>query len=194
MIEKTKLNDGTELTVRTREASDIDAVFRFYSSLPPEERELLKLDVTDKRKVERRFADFQGDKGESLIALHGDEIVAEGIIESMRYGWLRKTGEIRVLTSVDHRNDEVDAVLIREIFLLGARRGLNILIARVLQEEKSIYDTLKNLSFEHEATQEDHAIDIHGNTHDVYLLTYSLKRMWESIEGSVRQKAFRREY
>ena len=194
MIETTKLNDGTEITIRTREEDDLDAVFAFYSSLPPEERELLKLDVTDKRQVKRRFEEFQDNDGESLIALQDDKVIAEGIIEAMRYGWLRKTGEIRVLTSMEHRNDEVDSLLIKELFLLGARRGMNHLLARVLQEEQFIFDTLKSLSFEHEATQEDHATDIQGNTHDVYLLTYSLKRMWENIEGSVRQKAFRREY
>lgn len=130
MQEIIKLNDGTEITIRTREAADLDKVFKFYSSFPPEERELLKLDVTDKRIVKQRFADFMGDKGESLIATRNGDIIAEGIIETMRYGWLRKTGEIRVLTSTEHRNDEVAALLIKELFLLGARRGMNHLLSR----------------------------------------------------------------
>jgi RimJ/RimL family protein N-acetyltransferase len=180
-----KLDDGTAVSIRIKDRDDLDTSMQFYASMPEQERELMRIDVTDRNVVAGRFDEIEKGHADYLIALVGDRIVGEAILENLRYGWLRKTGDIRILILPEFRKSDLAGILAREIFLLAARRGLNNVIARVLDGETWMIDTLRKLHFKHEATQKRHAVDLHDNQHDVLLMTYSLTKMWSDIEDKI---------
>lgn len=184
--ESLKLKDGSEVTIREKTMEDLEESIAFYKSLPQEEQELMRLDVSDREQVIQRLREIDTGHTEHLIAVHEGKIVGESTLENLRYGWMRKTGEIRILFLPQYRKMELAEVLARETFLHAARRGLNNLIARVLDGENDMLDIFKKIHFRHEATQKDHAVDRHGKTHDIFLLTFSLSRMWQDMEESIR--------
>ncbi len=185
--ETVTLEDGCVVTVRARTKDDLDKTMEFYLSMPEEERELMRVDITDREVVARRFEEVERGHAARLVAESEGKIVGEAILEHMRYGWLRKTGEIRILITPRYRGLELAQTLAQEVFLLAARRGLNNLIARVLDGETEMMEILKGLHFKHDATQKDHAVDMHGDKHDVHLLTFSLSKMWRDIEDEIRR-------
>ena len=181
------LADGSVITVRISTKDDLDETMEFYLSMPEEERELMRVDVTDREVVAKRFDEVERGHAARLVAVCEGRIVGEAILEYMRYGWLRKTGEIRILIAPQYRVLELAQFLAQEVFLLAARRGLNNLIARVLDGETEMMEILKGLHFKHDATQKGHAVDLHGDRHDVHLLTFSLRKMWSDIEDEIRR-------
>lgn len=184
--ESLKLKDGSLVTIREKTVDDLEASIDFYQSIPREEQELMRVDVSDRELVIQRLREMEKGQTERLVAVHEGKIIGESILENLRYGWMRKTGEIRILILPKYRQLELEQVLARETFLHAARRGLNNLIARVLDGESDKLEIFRNLHFKHEATQKDHAVDLHGKTHDIFLLTFSLNQMWQDMEESIR--------
>lgn len=184
--ESLKLKDGSLVSIREKTVDDLEASIDFYQSIPLEEQELMRVEVSDREVVIQRLKEMEKGQTERLVAVHEGKIIGESILENLRYGWMRKTGEIRILILPQYRQLELEQVLARETFLHAARRGLNNLIARVLDGESDKLEIFSNLHFKHEATQKDHAVDLHGNTHDIFLLTFSLNQMWRDMEDSIR--------
>jgi L-amino acid N-acyltransferase YncA len=191
MVEHTeivKLKDCSEIIIRTRTSEDMDAVFDFYQSLTEEEKDLAQIDLRDKNSVIQRFEEMEERGHDRVLAICKDsgKVIGEAILESMLYGWMRKTGQMRILLHPDYLVEEIAHHLLREMFLLAARRGMNHLTFKVLDGEKEMYEILKALHFKHEATQKKHVVDVQGKTHDVHLMTYSLRKMWRDIEEVFR--------
>ena len=173
------------MVVRDTTRADLEEAFEFFQSVPEEERQYLRIDVCDREVLSGRYDKVEKGKAVRLIAECQSKIVGEATLETMRYGWLRKSGEVRLLMLPQYRDNGLEEVLAREVFLLAARLGLHTLIARVMDSQKGTFDTFRKLHFEHVATQKEHAIDMHGKLHDVHLLTFSLRMMWGAMEEAI---------
>ena len=200
MVEHREMLENGEckdVLIRTRTYEDMDMVFDFYKKLPDDVQELAPIDVLDRSAVERRFEDVQKGGGERLVAICNDtgEMIAEAILENMRLEWMRKTGELRFLVLTQHRSAAIARALSQEIFLLAARRGLNHLIVKMMDKDAEMRAIFEEMNFMHEATQRGHAYDKAGNPHDIYVMSFSLRKMWNSLEEMVRSTdAFSREH
>ena len=187
LIRTGTLEDGSEVTVRARTSDDFDACFEFYQAIPDSEKLLMRVDVTDRQAVEDRWKDIERSNAGRLIAVRQGKVIGEAVLEQMRYGWLRKTGEIRIIALPEYCDTPVVNLLAKEIFLLAARSGLNHILSRVLDGEAWLINILKKLYFEHQATQRLHAVDHSGEAHDVLVMTFSLHKMWEGLEEAIEQ-------
>jgi L-amino acid N-acyltransferase YncA len=183
--ETVSLKDGSSVTVRDTTVEDLDKSFDFFQAMPEEDRQYLRIDVCSKEIARDRYKTIEIGKAVRLVAECSGTIVGEATLETMRYGWLRKSGEVRLLVLPCFRDLGLERVMAREIFLLGARLGLNNLLARVMDNQKKTYEILTGLNFKHTATQKDHAADMEGKMHDVHLLTFSLKDMWRQMEYAI---------
>ena len=76
--EKVKLKDGTEVNIRPLERGDADRSRVFFLNLPEEDRAYLRVDVTDKDFVRRRYDAMASGKIVRLIAEVDGEIIADG--------------------------------------------------------------------------------------------------------------------
>ncbi|HUX08719.1 MAG TPA: hypothetical protein VMX35_15570 [Acidobacteriota bacterium] len=183
--ETVSLKDGSQVTVRDTTIDDLDKSFDFFQAMSDEERQYLRIDVCNKEIVRDRYHQIELGKAIRLIAECHGQLVGEATLETMRYGWLRKSGEVRLLILPALCDLGLERLMAREIFLLGARLGLNNLIARVMDTQQKTYAILSDLHFKHAATQKDHACDADGKMHDVHLLTFSLKEMWRKMEDAI---------
>ena len=187
-FKETRLKDCPTITVRKETPDDLDAISDFYHALPQEEQDWLKININDKAEIARRFEDMEDRQPKRLLAFCNEKniIVGEAILEKLRYKWMRRTGEIKILVLPEFSNETLVQSLAQEVFLQAARHGLVNIVAHALDSEKDMFEILKSLHFKHEATQKNHAVDNQGNTHDVYTMTFSLQKMWEDIEESFR--------
>jgi L-amino acid N-acyltransferase YncA len=183
--ERSTLDDGAEVLVRHTTIEDVDKVMKFFDALPAAEKQCVRNELNTRADFERRYVRVsKGDIVRLVVETEG-KIVGEASLESMRYGWLRKSGEVRMMVLAEYRDRGVAKVLAREIFLLAARRGLENLLSRVIECQVVTYETLKSLHFKHEATQKGHAVDLEGRLHDVLLMTFSLRQMWRDMEEAI---------
>ena len=189
--EAVALRDGSQATVRTTSPDDLRASLTFFLSMPEEEKQQMRIDVCDEETVARRYESIEKGKTVRLVAVCGDKIVGEGSLETMRYGWLRKSGEVRLLILPEYRDLDVAKIMAREIFLLAARHGLNNLITRVRHDQTEMIEIFKGLHFRHEATQRDQVVDPEGWMHDLYMFTFDLAAMWRDLEDAVSSTASR---
>jgi RimJ/RimL family protein N-acetyltransferase len=195
--EKVDSNECREITIRTMEREDLDLLFAFYQRMPEEEKELMQVDVRDRAVVKSRYEEMIEEGHERLIAICDDtgELIGEAVLENLRLGWLRKTGGLRIRILPAYRTTVFAGRLMREIFLLAARHGMNNVICHVLHDDEDMLGILKELNFTPEATLKNHAVDMHDNPHDVFVLTFSLRKMWQALEETVRKTdSFHREY
>jgi len=72
------LKDETKVTIRELQIKDLDRLMKFYSGLPLEDRKYLRIDVTNRGVVQQRIELTKEGNVFRLIALHNDEIVADG--------------------------------------------------------------------------------------------------------------------
>lgn len=185
--ERVPLGDGSAATVRTVSRADLELLLSFYRSIPDEQRQYLRVDVSNGEAVEKRLKSIEGGRAIRLVAECKGRIVGEVGLEAMRYGWLRKSGEVRILSLPEDTEHAIATLLAREIFLLAARKGYYHLLARVMDTEKELFGIFEELHFKHEATQRSHVVDLGGGMHDLYLLTFDLRKMWYEMEKMIQE-------
>ena len=87
-IKKTvALKDGKSVTIRRMRPDDVERSYAFFCALPPTDRVYLRTDVTRRELVERRTIEVDGCRAERVVAVHNDEIVADGTLELQGHGW-----------------------------------------------------------------------------------------------------------
>lgn len=184
-LQKATLEDGSEVLVRSTVRADLEKVIGFFDSLPESAKQCVKVELRTREDFEQRYDKIEKGCVTRLVAEKEGNIIGEASLETMRYGWLRKSGEVRMIVLPEYHELGLAKVLAREIFLLAARRGLESLIARVVDCQCEACDIFESLHFEHEATLRNHAVDMEDNLHDVKLMTFSLRQMWRDMEEAI---------
>lgn len=166
-----KLKDGTEVTIRPLTPDDYEASLLFFRMLPEEDKIYLRLDVDDPDVVKLRL---QGDELEHafrIAALEGDRIVADGVIQWPRFGWMSHVGEIRTIVAKDFRRRGLAAILFRELFIHGVREGLEKIEARMMPDQVSARRCVERLGFKEEGLLPGFALDVNDKVHDLVIMS-----------------------
>jgi len=137
--------DGTPLCVRSVAHDDRDRLSRLFARLSPQSirlryfspiRQLPDAQLT-------RFIDVDHKCHELLVALSGDEIIAEA-----RYDGVCGTGEAEIAMTVEdtwqHRG--IGVRLARRLMVLAAERGFNRFVASILPENKAALGLVRELA------------------------------------------------
>ena len=91
-----QLKDGTEVLIRPMTKEDADKSFAFFQALPEEDQRFLRHDVTKRSNIDRRIKEIGFGNVERIVALVGDEIVADGALERSGGEWTAHVGELRL--------------------------------------------------------------------------------------------------
>jgi len=107
MKKKETLKDGTKVTIKELTSDDLDRLMRFYRSLPEEDRKYLRVDVTDRGVVAKRIKLIKEGDVVRIVALHDDQIVADGALELSEEEWplAQISSHNRPLTSSSEDHD-----------------------------------------------------------------------------------------
>jgi RimJ/RimL family protein N-acetyltransferase len=180
------LKDGTAVLLREPQMEDVERSLRFFQALPPEDRRYLRIDATQRKVVERRI--HQAETGEvyRIVAVIGDDIVADGALEVSGQSWSRHLGEIRVIVAREYRGRRLGAMLIGELFRAAQQRGLEKVVAKMAVAQTGARKIFERLGFRVDAVLTNHIKDSEGTLHDMMVMTCTLDEMWRELKDFYR--------
>jgi L-amino acid N-acyltransferase YncA len=182
-MEKTALlKDGTSVLIRELRPDDLDKLMKFYKELPLVDRKYLRVDVTDRDVVAGRIARIETGKVIRIVAVHNDEIIADGALELFGEAWKRHQGEIRVIVARAFQKKRLGMAMIQELYNIAAQKNLEVLVATMMRPQVGAQQIFRKLGFREEMLLPDFVRDIQGSTQDLIIMTCSLKDLWKEIE------------
>jgi ribosomal protein S18 acetylase RimI-like enzyme len=177
-----KLNDGTEVIIRPLKKDDLDRSHAFFRSLPPEDRNYLRRDVTDLEVVKQRIRTMRTDRVKRLVAIHGDDIVADGSLELSAHGWKEHHCELRLIVSPPFQRKGLGRRMARELYLLAAKEKVEEVVVKMMRPQKNAQKIFKKLGFIEDATLHGYVKDLSGERQDLIVMRCSLKSLWKELE------------
>lgn len=192
-VKKTEvLKDGSKVEMRSLARADLDRLMDFYRSLPEIDRKYLRVDVTARDVVEQRLKRIKTGDLVRIIALMGDEVIADGALELSPEGWREHQGELRVIVSRAFRRKGLGMVMMRELYFLAAEKKVEKVVAKFMRPQAAARKICRRLGFHEEALVPDYVRDRHGHTQDLIIMTSKMKDFWKEIEHFYSDSDWRR--
>ena len=182
MQERIELKDGREVFVRALQRTDLEGLLTFFSGLPEEDRVFLRMDVTDRAMVERRLQETQEGKAHRLVVTSGSRIVAYGVLEREGNAWQEHVGEMRLIVGRDYQRSGLGMHLARELYLLGVREKIEVIMARFMAPQEAARRILERLGFVQEAVLKDRAKDQWGRRQDLVMMRCDLQTLLHEMK------------
>lgn len=176
------LKDGTKVSIRNLTLNDLDNLMKFYCVLPEEDRKFLRVDVTDRKLVEQRIRLIESGNILRVIALHEDEIIADGALELFADEWRKHQGELRVIVARTFQHKGLGMIMMRELYFLAVQKKVEMLIVRMMRPQKAARNICRRLGFREELLIPDYLHDLTGATQDMIVMTCDMKEFWKELE------------
>jgi RimJ/RimL family protein N-acetyltransferase len=170
----TELKDGGQLTIRPLRKEDEKALHKYFLRLPPEDRMCLRDDVTDPKVIESWIFDLDYDHVLPLVALNGDQIVANATLQFNPIGWTKHQGEIRITCDPEYREKGLATILIENLTLIAADFGLEQLTAEMAPALDEAYFLFEKLGFKEAAVLKGFIKDFQGRHQDLVLMVKNI--------------------
>ena len=181
-MEKTvSLKDGKTIIIRSLVARDLDALMKFYRTLPPEDRRYLRVDVTDRDVVAQRIQMAEAGLVHRIVAVFNGKIVADGALELSGEEWRKHQAELRVIVARPFRRKGLGMVMMRELYLLAAEENIAQVVAKMMRPQKEAQTICRKLGFREEALLPDYVRDLTGKTQDLVIMVCDLGDMWREL-------------
>lgn len=191
-VEKTlTLKDGAEVAIRNMRPSDVEMSFAFFGALPEEDRRYLRVDVTRREIVERRTTELDSGRVDRLVAVVGDEIVADGSLELQGHGWGDAIGELRLIVARPYQHRGLGTLLARELYYLALQHKLDRIVVRVMRPQSRAHRIMRRLGFREEFLIPEHVRDLDGAWQDLIIMRCNLDELWREMESLVEASDWR---
>jgi L-amino acid N-acyltransferase YncA len=128
---ETELKDGTKILLRPMVAEDQDALYEFFQSVSKDVARYLRDDVGSRLVVERWAQNLDYEKTLPILAVKGDEIIADATINRRRSGWKHHLGTVRVFVHKDYRDVGLGHLMIEELVDIAYKLRIEKLIAEI---------------------------------------------------------------
>jgi L-amino acid N-acyltransferase YncA len=177
-----RLRDGTAVDVRPLQEDDDGRLLRFFQRIPESERYYLKENVTSAEVIGSWTSNLDFERVVPLVALAGDEIVADATLHRSRAPARRHVGELRVVVDPEYRELGLGRRLIRELLDIASALGLHqATFELVAQREMAAIMAAESVGFQVSATLKGRIKDMWGNFQDLVLMELPLEnheRWW----------------
>jgi len=192
MKKNVTLKDGSEVTIRSLKRDDFDRSISFFQSLPAEDRAYLRRDITKADVVKQRIRSMRTERTKRLVAVHKDEIVADGALELGGQEWKSHIGEVRLIVSPRFQRQGLGMVMARELYLLAAKDDVEEIVVRMMKPQKAARKIFERLGFHEDAMLHDYVKDLTGHKQDLIVMRCSLKDLWQELEEYFTDTDWRR--
>ncbi len=177
-----RLKSGAEVTLRPLEKGDLAALHQFYLNLPEEDRLYLRTDVRALPMVKMQMEDSDAEERTRFVTTAGSRIVGQAALLRPRHGWAQHTGELRCVVARELQDQGLAKILLHELFQEATRQGVEILFAKAAAEQAAAIRIMEGLGFRREVVRRDHQRTLHGDLHDVLVMTCNLSDAWDRLE------------
>ncbi len=169
-----KLEDGTAITLRPLLKDDEQTFLAYFRSLAPEERVVLREEVTDRKVIETWMETLDYDLVLPMIALHGQRIIGAASLQFNLSAWTQHQGEVRLSTDPQYRAKGLGTLLIQTLEDIAGQLGLEQLTAEIPPELDKAFYLFEKLGFTKAAVLTGFAMDAEGRESDIVLMIKSL--------------------
>lgn len=187
-----RMKDGTEVTLRRLTMDDLDLLMDFYQSLPYEDRQYLKFDVTDRKAVAKRLRRVESGDDIRVGAFLGGVIVASGVLELSGEAWSKHQGEIRVIVARPFQQRGLGTIMIRELYFIAVQNQIEKIVARMMRPQVGAQKVFRRLGFREETMLPDFVKDIRGGSQDLIVMSCDVKDLWKELDRTFRETDWQR--
>jgi len=152
------LKDGRTVIIRPMLREDADALFDFFISLKPEDKQFFRDDVSKREVIEKWAENLNYEVVLPLLAIYDGRIVADGTLHASNYFWTRHVAEIRIVVAEDFRNLGLGKKIVSELFFNAVKRGFKKVIAQMPFHQLNVIRIFESLGFEKEAILKKHIL------------------------------------
>ena len=182
MDKKATLKDRTEIAIRELTPKDLDALMKFYLGLPAEDRKYLRIDVTDRIVVEKRINHMTEERVFRLVALHGNDVIADGALELSGEVWRLHQGEIRVIVARPFQHRGLGMIMMRELYHLAVEKGVETVVVKMLRPQKAAINICHKLGFHEEVIIPGYVSDLDGQIQDLIIMKSNIQDLLKEME------------
>lgn len=186
------LKDGSEVIIRTLRKDDTDRSFAFFQALPAEDRAYLRSDVTKYEVVRQRIDAMELGKVRRLVAIYGEEIIADGALELEGHGWKEHIGELRLIVARHFQRKGLGMLMARELYSLATSEKIEEIVVKMLPPQTAARGIFKKLGFHEDVTLREYAKDISGTKQDLIVMRCDLKSLWKEMEDYLAETDWQR--
>lgn len=175
------LRDNTRITLRPLGAEDKVRLLQFFQRVPQEERHYLKDDVVSPEVIREWTSNISWQRVIPIVALAGEDIVADGTLHRSRAPARRHIGEIRVVVDPAYREKGLGSRMIRELVDVAADLGQHKVIFELVdRREKAAITAARMMGFSEAGVLQEGVKDYWGNYQDLVTLEMPLKdrQLW----------------
>jgi len=176
------LKDSTKVAIRNLTIDDLDKLMKFYRSLPQEDRKYLRVDVTDRNIVKQRIKSAELGNIVRIIAVHGDDIVADGALEIAAEEWRKHQGELRIIVAKKFQHKGLGMIMMRELYFLAVQKKVEKVIVKMMRPQIAARTICRKLGFREELLIPDYVRDLTGKTQDLVIMTCEIKDFWKELD------------
>lgn len=168
------LRDGRRVLIRPFTESDPQTLHEFFQRLPEEVRRFSWHRLDDLSLIESWGQNINYSRVFPLLALDGQEIVADASLHCRGGGPLRLVGRIKWLIDPDYYGQGLGSLLVNHLIDTAKSRGLRHLSCMLISDlEQEAIKVLQGLGFDSQATP-GYGTDPDGNQHDMTKLILRL--------------------
>lgn len=170
------LRDHTQVVIRPLDSEDAPRLLKFFERVPEEERYYLKEQVTSPEVIQRWCNGIDFRRVVPIVALVGDEIVADATLHRSRAMARSHVGELRIVVDPAYREIGLGRRLIGELLDIAVEMGLMIAVFELVdRHEKLAIAAAKSAGFQVVALLKERIRDCWGDHQDLVIMELPLQ-------------------
>jgi len=182
MDKTVELKDGSTVLIRPMIRDELEKSLAFFHALPEEDRLFLRTDVIRKEYIQRRFRDIDAGRVKRIVAVVGDEIVADGALELEGHEWKEHVAELRLIVARPYQRKGLGLLMARELYALAAADKVEEIVVKMMRPQKGARAIFRKLGFHEEIVMPDYVKDRHGQKQDLIVMRCDLEALWKEME------------
>ena len=165
------LGDGTQIRLRLMKPGDVQAVLAFARSLPADDLQFLRVDITKMLVVMLWAQKIKAGETVTVLAEKEREVVGYASLHHDHVSWQRHLGELRVQVGPACRSHGLGSALGREIFAIAPEIGIEKIVAQMTPDQAQAMALVERAGFRREAVLHGFVIGRDGRKNDLVVMT-----------------------
>jgi acetyltransferase len=171
---KITLKDGSPVNLRPLRKADEKAFLEFFQAVPQTERMFIKHRVTEAPVIREWCQNIDLGRNLPLLAIVGNEVVADATLHQQLGGWKRHIGRVSVLVHPKHRGRGLAKAMVHEIVEIARNTGLEKVEAEFIGEQEAAVHLFAMLGFSQHLRLENYVKDMQAVSHDYIFMGLDL--------------------
>jgi L-amino acid N-acyltransferase YncA len=171
------LGDGSQVQCRLMTPVDLHRVLAFARSLPEDDLQFLRVDITKMLVVMLWVQNIKAGETVTLLAEDPRGMVGYASVHHNQVSWQRHLGELRVQVAPAYRGRGLGSALGREIFAIAPDMGLQKIVAHMTPNQAQAIALVKRSGFRQDAVLPGFVIDRSGRTNDLVVMTCEVRQL-----------------